>query len=294
MGNNEVKNVTTGKPRVAGAVFRAPAGTTPPTSATSKLAEEFKSMGYISDDGVTNTAERSTTDIKAWGGDIVLTPQTEKKDSFKMKFIEVLRPAVLEAVRGEDNVSGSLDEGELLVRENSKELDYGVWVIDTILNSGRVLERTIIPNGKVTEIGDVVWKDDEALGYDSTIQAFPFDEWEGDTHREYYALAEGGGDDPEPEPEPGELGTLTVTSEAGTEAGDTKITVAEEKAEGNVYKYKVADEATEVTYEMNVQNWTAWDGEADITAETDKVITVVEASSEYKALKSGTATVVSA
>lgn len=96
------------------------------------------------------------------------------------------------------------------------------------------------------------------------------------------------GSDPEPE-----LGTLTVTSEAGTAAGDTKITVTPAKAEGNIYKYKVADTATAVTYDMNVQNWSVWDGTDDITVATDKVITVVEATSDYKARAAGSATVVS-
>lgn len=97
-----------------------------------------------------------------------------------------------------------------------------------------------------------------------------------------------GGDDPDPE-----LGSLTVTSEAGTAVGDTKITVTPAKAEGNIYKYKVADTATAVTYDMNVQNWSVWDGTADITAATDKVITVVEATADYKARAAGSATVVS-
>lgn len=95
-----------------------------------------------------------------------------------------------------------------------------------------------------------------------------------------------GGDDPE-------LASLTVTSEAGTAVGDTKITVTPAKAEGNIYKYKVADTATAVTYDMNVQNWSVWDGTADITAATDKVITVVEATADYKARAAGSATVVS-
>ena len=44
----------------------------------------------------------------------------------------------------------------------------------------------------------------------------------------------------------------------------------------------------------NVQNWALWDGESDITAADGKVITVVEATSDYKAVGSGYATVVSA
>ena len=88
------------------------------------------------------------------------------------------------------------------------------------------------------------------------------------------------------------LGTLTVTSAAGTSSGNTKITVSPAKANaGNVYKYKVGSAAETVTYGQNVKTWTAWDGTSDITAASDQKITVVEASSDYKALKAGNATV---
>lgn len=87
------------------------------------------------------------------------------------------------------------------------------------------------------------------------------------------------------------LGTLTVTSAAGTSSGNTKITVSPAKANaGNVYKYKVGSAAETVTYGQNVKTWTAWDGTSDITAASNQKITVVEASSDYKALKAGNAT----
>ena len=60
---------------------------------------------------------------------------------------------------------------------------------------------------------------------------------------------------------------------------------------GNVYKYKVASSETTVDYGQNVKNWTAWDGEADITAATGQVITVVECDGTYKALNAGSASV---
>lgn len=89
----------------------------------------------------------------------------------------------------------------------------------------------------------------------------------------------------------GTLGTLTVTSAAGTNTGTTKLTVSPAKTSGNSYKYKVGDVAASVSYGQNVQTWTAWDGTADITAQTGKVVTVVECDSAYKALKAGNATV---
>ena len=88
------------------------------------------------------------------------------------------------------------------------------------------------------------------------------------------------------------LGTLTVNSVAGTESGDTKITVnpAKENA-GNVYKYKVATDAVTVGYGQNLRNWTSWDGKADIKATTGQKITVVECDGTYKALNAGSTSV---
>ena len=88
------------------------------------------------------------------------------------------------------------------------------------------------------------------------------------------------------------LGTLTVTSAAGTATGDTKITVNPAKENSNnVYKYKVAAEAVTVGYGQNLRNWSTWDGKADITATTGQKITVVECDGTYKALNAGSASV---
>lgn len=87
------------------------------------------------------------------------------------------------------------------------------------------------------------------------------------------------------------LGTLTVTSAAGTATGDTKVTISPAKAEGNSYKYKAADAETSVKYGQSVKTWSVWDGTSDITAATGKKITVVECDSEFRAVKAGTATV---
>lgn len=88
------------------------------------------------------------------------------------------------------------------------------------------------------------------------------------------------------------LGTLKVTSAAGTAIGDTRITVNPDKENANnVYKYKVGAYETAVTYGQNLRNWTTWDGKADIKAATKQKITVVECDGAYKALNAGSASV---
>ena len=43
----DAKNVTAAKPKVGGAVWRAPLGTALPTDAKTELDAAFKSLGYI-------------------------------------------------------------------------------------------------------------------------------------------------------------------------------------------------------------------------------------------------------
>lgn len=178
---SDVKNVSTGKPKVGGAVFRAPLGTALPTDAKTTLNVAFKDLGYISDDGMSNENSPESEDFKAWGGDIVYSSQTEKPDKFKFKLIEVLNVEVLKLVYGSANVTGTLATG-ITVKASSEEQESCSWAFDMVMRDG-VLKRIVIPNGKVTEVGEIQYKDDDIVGYETTIAAYP--DSSGVTHYEY-------------------------------------------------------------------------------------------------------------
>ena len=73
----------------------------------------------------------------------------------------------------------------------------------------------------------------------------------------------------------GVLPEITVESAAGSTSGKTKITTDYTLGTGDSYVYKVTDDVIVVTLGASTASgWTSWDGSADITAATGKIITV--------------------
>ena len=183
---SNVKLVTAAKPKVGGAVWCAPAGTTLPTDAKAELDEAFASLGYISTDGITNGNSPSTETTKAWGGDIVLNELTERPDTFKFKLLEGLNVEVLKAVYGKDNVTGTLETG-ITVKANSDDPVGAVYVVDMQMK-GKVRKRVVLPDASLTALEDITYASGSAVAYGVTLTALP-DET-GNTHYEYITSAD--------------------------------------------------------------------------------------------------------
>ena len=178
---NTAANVSVGKPKIAGGIYRAPLGTTLPTDAITALAAAYVSMGYIAEGGVTNANSAETDNYRAWGGDVVLNYQTAKDDTFAFGLLETTNTDVQKAVYGDDNVEGTMTTG-ITVKANAQDAEEAVWVVDMRLRGG-VSKRIVIPRGKITEVGDIVYEDEAAIQYPVTITAMA--DAEGNSHYEY-------------------------------------------------------------------------------------------------------------
>lgn len=179
-------NVSFGKPNKAGSVYTAPLGTPIPADEAATLDEAFVGLGYVSEDGVSNNYERETEDIKAWGGDIVLTTETGRTDEWSLALLESLNIDVLKTIYGDSNVTLDQATGKIAIRVNSTQQPNRIWVIDMSL-AGGAKKRVILPNAAISGLEEITYKDDDAISYGLTLKALPGAD--GDTHKEYIGAA---------------------------------------------------------------------------------------------------------
>lgn len=181
--SNNAAMVGVGKPKVGGAVYVAPLGSTAPTDASTPLDAAFKLLGYISEDGVTISEDRSSDSITAWGGDTVSQTQTSYTETFAFTPIEV-NPVVASAEYGPDNVS--VEAGKMTITHNSATIPAVMLVIETVPNAATV-DRFFVPNALLTEKGDQTLTDSDPMGRECTYTALP--DASGNTAYEYLTNA---------------------------------------------------------------------------------------------------------
>lgn len=154
---------------VSGEVYVGATTATAPTDASTAPAVGFSALGYVSEAGVTETRDRSTTDIKAWqNADTVRTVVTDASVSYTFTLIETSIETV-ELFYG-SAVTDSATEGELVMVPASTG-GRKSFIIDVV--DGTELLRTYIPQGEVTEVGDKVYASGEPIGYEVTVKAYP-------------------------------------------------------------------------------------------------------------------------
>lgn len=180
MGNTAA-NVSTGKPKISGAVFVGPRTAPIPTDAKTALSSDFTCLGYVSEDGVENSNEMSVSAIKEWGGLIVYRSLDELDDTFALTLIESENVDVLKNVYGDSNVSVDT-KGAITVQVKAEDPQEKIWVFELALRNGRV-KRIVIPDGAITAREPITYNSTDAIGYGITVSAYP--DADNNTHKEY-------------------------------------------------------------------------------------------------------------
>lgn len=143
---------------VTGGVYVAPLATPLPTDATTALNAAFVELGYINDNGVTESQGISTNKIKAWqNGDVVRTVQTEHNLEYKFTPLES-NANVIAQVYPSGQITGA--------QRGNQE-----WVFHVVDGANKI--RVVLPNAQITNIGDVKYVNGDAVDYPLTITAYP-------------------------------------------------------------------------------------------------------------------------
>jgi hypothetical protein len=157
-----VHRAITGEMSVGATTATAPTG-------TASTLTGFTGLGYVSEDGVKETRDRSTNDIKAWqNAATVLTVITDGSLKYQLTLLETTKAAV-ELAYG-TTVTQAAAEGNYVIVPTSTGGQKS-FVLDVV--EGANIKRIYIPNGEITEVGDVVYANGEPIGYDITITTYP-------------------------------------------------------------------------------------------------------------------------
>ena len=160
--------VSLGKFKVGGYAYWAPSGTVLPTNSSTPLAAAFKLLGYLSEDGLTNTTDTDTTEIKDANGTTVMKVITSYAESYQFALLEVLRAEAAKMRYNTDAVTGT-DKSMTIKHQMPSDEDF-VLVFE-IAMSGDVKDRLVIGNGTRAEFGDRQVHAGDAQVYDVTVSA---------------------------------------------------------------------------------------------------------------------------
>lgn len=153
---------------ITGAISKAPSGSTAPTDATTTLAVAFVDSGAISDDGITLSLPDGgdTTTLRMWqNGAAVRTLRTASDDLPQLQFVMLETNKANVELYFDTTVTQTASHGTF---------DYTVktptafaYVLDVL--DGAEHHRFHIPRGLRAEVGDLVYKNDEPIGYEVTL-----------------------------------------------------------------------------------------------------------------------------
>lgn len=165
---NDSTMVSLGKFKVGGYAYWAPSGTVLPTDSSTPLAAAFKLLGYLSEDGLTNTTDTDTTEIKDANGTTVMKVITSYAESYQFALLEVLRA---EAAKMRYNTGAVTGTDKSMTIKHQMPSDEDFVLVFEIAMSGDVKDRLVIGNGTRAEFGDRQVHAGDAQVYDVTVSA---------------------------------------------------------------------------------------------------------------------------
>lgn len=175
------KDVRIGAPdqKTTGAIKHAPVGTTLPTLSSIAaggvtLDEAFTGDEYVSEDGLTLTPSMSTTDIKDWSGSVVRKVLESFDGTLAWTMISTNEGSLGVAFGAEhvQSESASASHGNQVAAKLGAHLPKEQsWVF--LMKDGDARIVIVVPKGQVTEVSEVTFASNAAIGWGVTLSCYP-------------------------------------------------------------------------------------------------------------------------
>ena len=176
-----IRDVRVGAPdqKTTGAIKSAPLGTTLPSLSDITLSEvtldpAFTGDEYVSEDGLTLTPSVSTNDIKDWSGATVRKVLESFDGTLAWTMISTNEGSLGVAFGAEHVTANDATD----THGNQVKVELGAhlpesrsWVF--LMKDGNARILIVVPNGQVTEVGEVNFASNAAVGWPVTLACYP-------------------------------------------------------------------------------------------------------------------------
>ncbi len=151
----------------------APLGTAQPVNPQAAPASPWMALGAISDDGLSMGFDEDSESFTPWGlTSPFRTVITSSTRTFQFTLWETKRPIVRSVMFRQDVADLDPTGGIVTFAESgSAEPDRRAWIFD--IYDGDNFERIYVPEGEVTDRGDITAAQGEMQGYEVTVTAYP-------------------------------------------------------------------------------------------------------------------------
>lgn len=159
-------NIQIVRPVVNGAAWCAGSSATLPTTASEALTG-FSTLGWLTEDGISMSINKETTDIHGFGGDVAVSIQTSHDVEFTFRPME-WNETVAKEMFGSANVTANA----ATVKVTGDTPEQKKYVFD-LRGRNNQLIRVVVPNCQITSLGEFPFKHNEPMSAEFTLKAFP-------------------------------------------------------------------------------------------------------------------------
>lgn len=166
-------DVNLGSGRASGYFYHAPKNTALPASPLAELAEGWKEVGYIAEDGITWATGRSSEPLKDWANKIRRQLQSEPTGTVAAPIISTTAE-VLKTIFGEANVTESAatqTHGKLVSVAVAEGAVSGEEAFLFIMKDGDDAMMLGTTSGFITALDDISFAPGSAITWNATVSA---------------------------------------------------------------------------------------------------------------------------